>query len=149
VYRVSDGIRLERIVRWTTGDRTISSADVAAERRKLAEPYAKMDPVRRKQFVEPLVSEKRPIADQFPAFASAMAGRDGRIWIREYPRPRLTAPPRWIAFDAEGRFSCTVTVPAVTQLLEFGADYLLTRDRDSVGVERVLQYSIAPPARKE
>src|SRR3972149_3997510 len=102
-----------------------------------------MDPVRRKQFVEPLVSEKRPIADQFPAFASAMAGRDGRIWIREYPRPRLTAPPRWIAFDAEGRFSCTVTVPAVTQLLEFGADYLLTRDRDSVGVERGLQCSTA------
>lgn len=66
-----------------------------------------------------LVSDKRPVADQFPAMSSLRVGRDGRLWIREYQTPRFA------------------------DYLEFGSDYLLALDTDSLGVERVKQFTLS------
>lgn len=145
ILATADGVRLERIVRWTVGDRSISSAEIEAQRRRLAEPYEGADPATRRRLLDPLVSEDRPIAEQFPAFASLIAGRDGRIWVREYPRPTAPEPQRWLAFADDGRFLCRTTMPAFDEILEFGADYLLIEDRDELGVERVYQYPLGPP----
>ncbi len=73
LLEVTDDVRIERIVRWTTSDRTISSADIQGERERILEPYADMEPSMRRRYVGPLVSDDRPVADQFPAFASLMA----------------------------------------------------------------------------
>lgn len=145
VYRASDSLRLERLVRWTTGDRTISSEAVAAERKRLREEYPELDPAMFKMLVEPQIREDRPVADRFPAFAGVIAGRDGRIWVREYPTPDRADTRSYLAFDAEGRFVCRAAMPAFDNIFEFGKDYLIALDRDSLGVERVLQYPIAGP----
>ncbi|MGH7471304.1 MAG: hypothetical protein ACRENP_25425 [Longimicrobiales bacterium] len=147
LFNARGGLRLDRIIRWTTEDRTISADDVDAERRRLAEPYKDMDATMRTRFLEPLISTKRPVADQMPAFASVLSGKDGRVWVREFQRPTVTGPARWHAFDAEGRFACTATLPDVDQVLEIGADYLLVKDQDESQVERVLQYALSAPAR--
>ncbi len=145
----TDEFRVERIVRWTTGDRTISSAEVEAERRRMAERYSDMSPGDRRRLVAPLVSPDRPIADEFPAFATLRAGRDGRIWVRQYSRPTAPEPHEWLAFDSEGGFQCRATIPAFDEVLEFGSDYLLVEDRDELGVERVFQYPLGPPSQDD
>jgi hypothetical protein len=145
IFRAGDVLALERIVRWTTGSRTISSEDVEAERRRIAEPYKDLDPAMRLRVLDPLVSKDRPVADQFPAFASVKLGRDGRLWVREYSRPTAPQTHRWLAFADDGRFQCHATTPAFDELLEFGDGYLLALHRDSLGVERVVQHPIGLP----
>lgn len=146
VHEAGQGFRPARIVRWTTDDRTVSSADVQTERQRINDRYKDLDPARRSRLVEPLVSDARPVADRFPAFVRVQVGRDGRIWVQEYPRPTAPEPHRWIAFDVDGRFQCRATLPAFEELLEFGADYLLAKDPGELGVERVVQYSITGPS---
>ena len=142
---VTDEVRVERVVRWTTDDRTISTVEIETERQRMTDQYADLDPGMIRRMVAPLVSEDRPVADEFPAFASLVAGRDGRIWVKQYPRPSEPGPSTWFAFDSDGRFECSATIPTFDELLEFGADYVLAKDRDELGVERVIQYRLGPP----
>jgi hypothetical protein len=144
--RIGDSMRLERVLRWNPGDRTISPEDVEAERRRLAEPYKNADPAHRARYLDPLVSEKRPVADQFPAFGRMLLSRESALWFHEYPRPSSPAGQRWIAFDSAGRYRCRVLLPTAGELLEVGSDYLLLLDRDADGVEQVTQYALAPPS---
>jgi hypothetical protein len=146
VYRADDTLRLARVIRWTTDDRAISADDVAAARAKEWEPYKDAEPELQERLGKPLISEERPVADEFPAFSGIIAGRDGRIWIREYPRPRMPDARRMVAFDADGRVLCRATFPASVEPLEIGADYLLALTRDSLRVERVQQYWLRGPA---
>jgi hypothetical protein len=94
--------------------------------------------------LKPLVSEARPVADQFPAFGILLSGRDGRIWIRDFSRPGMTGVPRWTAFDAEGRVQCQGAFPDVAQVYEIGADYLLALDPDEDDVPRVVMHRFLP-----
>jgi len=146
VLSVTDGIRPIQIVRWSVEDRTITDGDIAAERERIAAPYEDVDPDLRSRLVEPLVSDERPIAEEFPAFGHVMAGRDGRIWVSDYDRPGDDPRTQWLAFAADGAFACRALMPDVAQILEFGADYILVEDHDELGVERILQYSLSAPS---
>ena len=75
VYQVGDDVRLVRLLRWRSADREVRPADIEAERRRLAEPYRDMPADRRARFLDPLVSDKRPVADQFPAFSNLLLAR--------------------------------------------------------------------------
>ena len=137
-------LRASHVLRWTTQPRAISPEDIKAERRRIEEPYKDMDPAARRELVEPLVSEKRPVAEQFPAFSTVMLGRDGRIWVKDYVRPR-ELQTRWTAYGPDGRFVCGAVLPDVEQVLEFGADYVLALHHDDMDVERVVEYTLARP----
>ncbi|HMS03422.1 MAG TPA: hypothetical protein PKE51_10630 [Gemmatimonadaceae bacterium] len=147
VHRATDGLPLDRIIRWTVGDRTVRPEDISAERARLGAQYPDLAPEQRAVLVDPLLSEQRPVADRFPAFGRLRLARDGRLWVRAYPRPQDPPEHRWLAFGADGRFACTLVTPRYDDVLEFGADYLLTHERDSLGVERVRQYPLSTPAR--
>lgn len=45
--------------------------------------YPDLPPERYSQMVEPLISDARPVAEQFPAFGQLRIGTDDKIWIRE------------------------------------------------------------------
>jgi hypothetical protein len=145
VQRAEPGLPLDRIVRWTAGNREITPADIAAERERLSRPYAPMNAEMRARFLDPLITERRPVADRFPAAGQLRIGGDGRIWMREYPRPLDTLAHHWVAFAADGRFDCRLDTPRFSEVTEFGADYVLVVDRDSLGVERVKQFAITHP----
>ncbi len=97
------------------------------------------------QLLEPLISEKRPVAERFPAFGTLMIGADDRIWIREFPRPADTTAHHWIAFSRDGQFHCRLDTPRFSEYYEFGDDYVLVKDPDSLGVDRVRQFVIRVP----
>ena len=145
VHRASAGYPVSLIIRWGAADRAVRSEDISAERARLAKQYESFPAQQRAVFADPLISDRRPVADSFPAFGRLRMGRDGRIWVREFPRPLDPAEHRWIAFAANGRFACRLVTPRFDDVLEFGADYLLAHQRDSLGVERVLQYSLTRP----
>lgn len=149
VYEMDgDGVRMMRIVRWSTGaDRTISDADVAAQKQVETERFADMSEAMKRQLLDPLVSDDRPVADVFPAFRDPHVGRDGRIWVHEYRRPTAAAPGPWLAFDDQGRFQCRATLPDYDEVLEFGPDYVLAKSRDDLGVERVVMHRLGAPER--
>ncbi len=149
IYEVADdGVRMTRIVRWTTGvDRTVTDADVAAQKETETERFADMSEAMKRQLLDPLVRDDRPVADVLPAFRDPHVGRDGRIWVHEYRRPTAAEPGPWLAFDGDGRFQCRATLPDYDEILEFGADYLLAKSRDNLGVERVVMHRLRAPER--
>jgi hypothetical protein len=145
VHRAAPGYPLETVIRWEAGDRTIKAADVAAERARIEKSYASFAQATRDQMLDAEIGPGRPVADFFPAFQGLSLGRDGRIWIRDFVRPGDEGPHRWTAFSADGRFDCRLETRRFAEYLEFGADYLLVRDPDSLDVERIRQFAIRKP----
>lgn len=143
VHRAGAGLPVDRIIRWSVGDRAVRSEDISAERARYSAQYASVPAAQRAVLVEPMLSEKRPVADRFPAFGRLRLARDGRIWVREFPRPQDPPEHRWLGFEPDGRFACRLVTPRYDDILEFGADYILTHERDTLGVERVRQYRLS------
>ncbi|HEU4801483.1 MAG TPA: hypothetical protein VFS94_12730 [Gemmatimonadales bacterium] len=135
LYGASEAPALQSIVRWSVPDRAVTPSDVDAERDRINDEYGNPD----------LVDAAQPVADSFPAFSWVEMGRDGRIWVREYRRPTEPSGQRWIGFDGSGRFACTATMPSDDVVLEFGADYVLMKDPDADGVERVSRFRLGAP----
>ena len=88
--------------------------------------------------------EDVPIAETFPAFDLIMADALGNLWVQEYDLPgedRTT--PLWTVFDPEGRVLGFVETPAGLRIFEIGADYILGRATDDLGVEYVQVWSLS------
>ncbi len=145
VRTTADGTPIDRIIRWTGVSQEITSKDIEAAR---ARERARLLGGRRPPppgFLESQAGEGRPVAERFPAFSRLELGRDGRIWVREYQLPSDSTVWRWVAFRRDGRFECRMEAPRFSDILEFGADYLLVLDEDTLGVERVKQFSLSRP----
>jgi hypothetical protein len=80
------------------------------------------------------------VADRFPALTGIVTGRDGRIWVRNYA-PTEATHNEWIAFSAEGRAECRMSLPRY-DVSEIGADYILATGEDSLGTEWVGEFRI-------
>ena len=145
MYTAADSLVLQRIVRWNAGDQRVTRTDIAAERQKLADRYSDMEPAMYNQIVGPLISEERPVADEFPAFVSLRLGKDGRTWVRSFARPAEPSEQHWLVFKADGTFGCHARLPEAEEFYEFGADYILALDEDDLGIERVVMYSLTSP----
>ena len=87
----------------------------------------------------------RPAAEAFPVLSSVSIGRDGRIWARSYRKPGVEGDNEWLVFAPDGALDCKVQLRPFAAMHEFGSDYLMVLDRDDVGVERVLRYTLSSP----
>jgi len=62
----------------------------------------------------------------------------GHLWVKEYTPPDIERPaPLWTVFDREGRVLGFVETPVEFEVFEVGADYLLGRATDEIGIERI------------
>ncbi len=145
IWDLRQAPRLSKIIRWDGGNRRISQADVDAENQALIDRFSGMDSGARRRVVEQYVSERRPVADQFPAFSDVRIGTDGRFWIKEYRRPGARPGSSWRAFNSDGSFSCAVVFPEFPEILEFGEDYVLVKHANELDVEEVWQLPLSPP----
>ena len=143
VRLLDDELRMRRIVRWSVSDRDVAAADVRAWRDDYLQNQAGLGYRSRNE--DPVVRNEVPAADVFPAFRSVEIGRDGRVWVLPYLRPRAE-PPRWMGFDTDGRFLCHLesSHDGLTTY-EFGADYWLGVHTDELGVETVVVYRLTVP----
>jgi hypothetical protein len=87
-----------------------------------------------------------PIPDFHPAYGSIYADKLGYLWVEEYRLPgeerRLTT-----IFDPEGKMVGSVTLPNRFQVTEIGADYILGRYVDELGVEYLRMHTLRRPGR--
>lgn len=146
VRLLDEEFRLRRIIRWLDGGRDVTTAHASAWREDFLER-------RRREGREPspvadlMASEDRPVADRFPASSRIAVGRDGRVWVGRYPRPR--EPAGWLVFEADGGFLCHAESVPGLDIWEFGADYLLGTREDALGVESVAIFPFQPPGETE
>lgn len=95
--------------------------------------------------------------ESFPFFSALMGDRAGNLWVRRYDyresmlRPGLAsvqtiaAPSAWDVFDGEGRWLCTVELPASFTPLEIGDDYVAGVWRNEDDVEHVRFHRLVKP----
>lgn len=143
VRLMDDDFRLHRIVRWLEPGREVTAAHVEAFREDyLAE---RGGPASEDWGVgdEVLVTEQRPVADSFATASDLIVGRNGRLWVERFTRPR--EQESWMAFDRGGGPLCHLTNPASLTIHEFGADYVLGVHRNELDVESVVMYELRVP----
>ena len=124
---------LDRIVRRAHLPRAPTPDDVAAH---IHEQLGRMSPGMPDAYRRAL--PRVPVAEHFPAFASIMTDAVDHLWVEEYEFPGEERPGRlWTVFDPEGYALGFVETPEVVWIHEIGEDYILTWERDEMGVESV------------
>ncbi len=84
-----------------------------------------------------------PLVEQFPAFRMLLTDPLDHLWVREATLPGIDRPaPLWTVFDPEGRALGFIETPDGLTVFEIGADYLLGRMTDDVGVESVQVWAL-------
>ena len=93
-----------------------------------------------------------PYSDIVPAFSQFIADGTGGVWVREAHiadapgagqlNTMPIVPSTWSVFDAQGRWSGDVTMPARFMPMDIGAEHVLGVARDSDGVETVVMYRL-------
>ncbi len=140
---LDDEFNLRMIIRWPEPDREVTRADVRAWREDYRERRSQPSSSDWDEEDDAMISPERPVADVFPAMSSVRIGRDGRIWIRQYDRPREDRG--WLAFGADGKFACHMAqLPG--DVWEFGADYVLLLHRSELGLQTVRMHSLTSPS---
>lgn len=138
---ILDGeFRLRRIIRWSDPDREVTGAHVQAAHEDYIARHGGPGSPGWSAGHEAAISDDRPVAEVFPTASDLMIGRDERLWLKRYTRPR--DEPSWMAFQAGGDFYCHFRPGLELTPLEFGAAYLIALHRDDVGVERVVMYNL-------
>ena len=134
---LDQALNLRMIMRWDEPARKVTGSDIRAWRGELTESRGELD-----EYDEALMSRDRPVADEFPVMSSVRIGRDGRIWVRRYDRPREDLG--WFAFSPDGEFVCHMA-PMPGAVWEFGADYVLLLHRSESGPDTVRMYRLVAP----
>lgn len=83
-------------------------------------------------FAKPL-----PLPENAPMYVGVKVDALRRIWLERFRMPGATGPREWDVLDPDGALIGTVTTPGDLTIYRIGADHLIGRARDSLGVERV------------
>ena len=139
---LDDEFNLRTIIRWFEPDREVTGADVRAWREDYIESRNRPASVAWSRYDDARVSTNRPVAELFPAISSVVVGRDGRIWVRQYDRPRENRG--WLSFNAGGEFVCHLArLPGA--VWEFGSDHVLLLAQTELGIQMVQLYRLHSP----
>lgn len=79
-----------------------------------------------------------PLPETLPTFATVMSDALDHLWVREFEVPAEEPPsPLWTVFDPGGLVLGYVETPRGLDIHEIGADYIVGRTTDDLGVEYV------------
>lgn len=134
----ADG-RVAEIIRWPTGDLTITAADIDLFNETMIEISGGGEEVRQ-QIIER--SQLVPRPDGKPAYGRVLVDARGLLWISE-PSTMLVSPERWSVVEPGAGVVAQVTLPASFRLLEVGDDYVLGARTDELGVQTVQVLALA------
>jgi hypothetical protein len=81
-------------------------------------------------------------ADSLPAIRSIRVDSDDNLWV-ELGRHERDTSSTWSVFTKEGALLGEVVLPGTLHVFEIGSDYIVGRDRDDLGVERVRLLTLA------
>ena len=131
---------LARIVRRTGELARPTRADLVDYHARLYAPWPEEE---RAQLLKDL--DDMPLVDAHPAFGAILADRAGHLWVREHSQSGDGNAP-WTVYDPEGRIQGLAETPPGLDVFEIGADYILGRGRDDLGVEYVQLWTLVREA---
>lgn len=82
-----------------------------------------------------------PARPTLPGFSAIKGASDGRLWIREYPKP-MQDQVAWIAFSEAWVREERVEMPTTLRVLDFSDDRVLVLSKGEFGEDVVEVYSI-------
>jgi hypothetical protein len=129
---------IEMIIRWPAPGRA-ASAD-AYNRIKEDDLESISDPQRRVRESN-FYSLDLPVPDTVPAVQAMRVDELGNLWVERYRLDSSDAPLHDV-FDRDGTWLGQVKTPAGTEIFRIGRDYLLGRNRDELGVERIVLHRL-------
>lgn len=133
---------LERLIRWNRPPRPVTDEDVAAFVEDQVADLPDNDLAIRYR----RLYRDAPVPALHPAHGSLRVDRLGWLWVQE-ARVSDDEPNRWILVDPEGRVAGAVDLPSRFTIEDVGADYVLGRQVDDLGVYYVRMYALTrPPA---
>ena len=132
--------QLRRIVRWLDPDGEVTDRHVHAFREDYVAGRGGRDSPGWSAADEASVGDSRSVAELFPTASDLMLGRDGRLWVKRFAKPREES--EWMAFGPEGGFVCRLAPGSDVTPYEFGSDYMLALGLDDLGTERVVMYRL-------
>lgn len=142
VWNQQSDFRRTDLVRWSETGREVTAEDIEIEHESIVERNQTLPPDLYDALVESQIGRDRPIADLMPAYTEIYIGLDGSFWLETHSARSEEGKQHWKRFDQEGLYSCTATLPQQLNVSEFGPDYILARDRDDEGVERIVEYGL-------
>lgn len=84
-----------------------------------------------------------PLVERFPAFLALLTDPLDHLWVREATLPGMDRPaPLWTVFDPDGWALGFIETPDGLTIYEIGADHLLGRATDEMGVESVQVWAL-------
>jgi hypothetical protein len=127
--------RLVRILRVVEPSRLVLSEDVESIVGYVSETTgAPLSDVRS-------VYAQMDLPERWPAFQWVSVDPLGWIWAELF-HPPYDMTSLWMLFDEDGVARGTLELPADLQVTDIGADYILGRWRDELGVEYVRRYRL-------
>lgn len=132
--------RLQRILRIVRPPESVTEAHVAAIRDAVGTPASMMTEEIGRKYLD----EFDP-GGLIPFFGELRFDIAGNLWISEYvPDEMLVIASErgWMVFDDAAMPLARITTEPLDDILEFGDDYLLVRERNELDVERVALYRI-------
>lgn len=128
---------LRRLIRRESPARPLTADDIAAAREdQLADETTEGG----RRFVNRMFDESE-FPKTLPCFRSLRVDSEGNLWASEFRRPG-DDQPRYVVFDPDGVMLGIVETPKGLGITEVGADYVLGRWVDEVGVEYVRLYPL-------
>ncbi len=135
--------RVDRVVRWSGPDPTVTPANIEARREQyFSYNLARRDDDAWRRMVEDgWKREESQLPDQFPSVRRILVPRDGGVWVQHYYRP---GDPNvvWVHFDDDGSWTRTLRLPPGRRLLDIGETWALVRIADALERPRLFIYSL-------
>lgn len=123
---------LARIVRLAERPYVPTAADRAAELDRRLQDV----PEERRAGIRTMYQEL-PIPDTLPAMAGVVVDDLDHLWIEPFRLVTTDGPTRWIVVDPAGQVVATADLPRDMTVHQIGADFVVVRITDDLGVERV------------
>jgi len=136
VLQISKLGEVERIIRWTGPDRTVTDA--------VKEAY--YDELRARRAANPRSGEVRepsrgvPFADALPSHGKLVARSDGGLLIEEFNPPGSEPSNGWRVLGPTGELEGRLELPLSSEVLWAGPERILLLERDELDVEFVRLY---------
>lgn len=130
-----------RRIRWNGPDQAVTNEHVEAHRDQIRRQYSGSSSDWEARFRSRWEEEAKYLPSTFPSFSRVLLSDDGALWIEHFHRPG-TERREWVVFSTAGEWLHTVDLPARMVLQDAGADWILTRTTDELGVERIELYAL-------
>ena len=133
-YFTSTGKRI-RSIRLDRPNRRVTTRDIERYKDELIEDWGEL---RERAKV---IANEMPYPETMPAYGAIRVDETGNLWVASYPGP-AGEPTRWKVFSPDGELVADIETPAGFTIYQIGADFVIGKWEDDLGVEHVRKYRL-------